>query len=447
MKSMLIANVGNSDLGTGEQAYFSKGIHNIYEESKKFCDDKYFKFDAILLEPMIKELIKEYEIEGIYLLATEQRPIHQQDTIYIARIIKEILYKKFEIKSIEIIQIHENPSDYDEMFNLYEREIRKIAPDADVIHISITGGTPGQNMALLTRSLMIFGKKVQIIYKPKGIKETKRLKIGEEITKILLSERLKALKERHLYGVAAELAEESNILSQKEVYRLRALEHKSLFDFEECVNDLERVFDTASGEEKARIKKEIEEIKRLHEGLKNKKPFSEEYFLTYKALIRELCENMKIKLDQSAYTDFLGRLFRFEEAILRYAFEKETNIITERIKGGFEDFEKYIKSDKDLLSFLEGEGIKLEYIDPNRRILRKIIEFWVTKRGIKKWGQVFGFVNRINKPEGNSLADLRNKSILAHGFEGISKNDFENYGDILRDIDRISLSLKDSNTV
>ena len=128
---------------------------------------------------------------------------------------------------------------------------------------------------------------------------------------------------------------------------------------------------------------------------------------------------------------------------MRYVFEKETKVITEKIKGGYEDFERYVKSDKELLSFLEREGIKLEHIDPNRRILRKIIEFWVKKRDFIKCGQIFGFVDRINKPEGSSLADLRNKSILAHGFEGISKKEFENYGDILKDIDRILISLND----
>jgi hypothetical protein len=159
---------------------------------------------------------------------------------------------------------------------------------------------------------------------------------------------LNALQEKHLYGFAAELAEESNILSQKEVYRLRALEHRGLFDFEECVEDLKRVFVAASGDEKALVKKEIEQMKRLIGGLKNKVPFTDEYFLTYNALIRELCANMKLKWEQSAYADFLGRLFRFEEAVLRYVFEKETKVITEKIKGGYEDFENYGDIPKDI---------------------------------------------------------------------------------------------------
>jgi len=39
-----------------------------------------------------------------------------------------------------------------------------------------------------------------------------------------------------------------------------------------------------------------------------------------------------------------------------------------------------------------------------------------------KLGPIFGFVKKINEPNGTSLTDLRNKSILAHGFEGISKD-------------------------
>jgi hypothetical protein len=437
MRSILIANIGNSDLGTGEQSYFGRGIYNIYEESKKFYDDKNFKFDAILLESMIRELIKEYEIEKIFLLATEQLPIHQQDTIYIARIIKEILDIKFEIKQIEIIPIHENPSDYDEMFNLYEREIRKISPDADVIHISITGGTPAQNMALLTRSLMKYGQMVQIIYKPKGLKETKRLKIGEEITRILLSERLNALIERHLYGAAAELAEESNILSQKKVHKLRAQEHRGLFDFEECVEDMKKVFVATSGEEKAKVKKEMDEMERLKDGLKGKNLLSEEYFLTYKALINELYTNMKQKWEQGAYADFLGRLFRFEEAVLRYVFEREFKVNTEKEeKGEFLEFQRFVKSNNKLTDFLNQS--KIESQEPNRRALFMILTF--LKKENSERIDIKEIQERIGRIE--KMADLRNKSILAHGFEGISKRDLEKYGNILEDIDIIVKKLQ-----
>ncbi len=438
MKSIVVANVGNSDLGKGDETYFDIRKDNIYEKSKEFYESNNFNFEAILLEPLIKELIKDFEIEWIYLFATEQRPFHPKDTIYVAKIIKEILTKRFQIENIELVYIHENPSDYDKMFTIYENEIEKMSSDADVIHVSITGGTSAQNTALLIHSLLKFGNRVQAIYKPMGVKEPKKFKIGEEIARILLYEQVKALESKHLYSAAVEIAERYNLLTNKDIHILRSKEHRALFDFEACIKDLEKVSDATFGEEKVRVKKEIEEINRLKEGLKNKEPFSEEYFLTYKALIKELCTNMKLKWGQRAYADFLGRLFRFEEALLRYVFEKETNVTTKKIKEEYKDFERYVNDNEELLDFLGKNGIKLEHIEPNRRVLRKILEFWVTKKAKQKLGIIYRFVKKINEPEGNSLADLRNKSILAHGFEGISKDDFEKYKDILDDIQNIS---------
>ena len=435
MRSIVIANIGNSDLGKEEKPYFDMRRNNIYEHSKQLYESRRYDFGAILLEPVIKEIVKEYEIERLYLFATKQRPVHPKDTIYVAYIVKEILDREFGFgERIEVVQIDENPADYDTMFGLYEGEMGRISTDADVIHVSITGGTPAQNMALLIKSLLAFGNKVQVVYKLMGSKEVEKFKIGEAIVKILLMEQLKALKKRHLYGSAAELAEKYYLLELKEILMLKAKEHRVLFNFEESVKVLRKALEGAHGEERARIKREVEDIEKIEEGIESKERFSEEYFLTYRALIKELAYNMKLKWEQGAYADFLGRLFRFEEAVLRYIFEKETRVTTEKIKGKYEDFERYVKSDVELLSFLKAEGIKLERIEPNRKVLRKILEFWVTK-----WGPIFGFVDKINKPEGDSLADLRNKSILAHGFEGISVDRIkERYKrDILSDIERL----------
>lgn len=432
MRSVVIANVGNSDLGNGEETYFDIRKDNIYEKSKELYENKNFDFDAILLEPLVKELIKEYEIERIFLFATEQQPVNQKDTIYTARIIKEILIKKFNINNIEIIQVHDNPSDYDEMLKVYEREIGKISTSADVVHISITGGAPAQNTALLIRSLLKFGNIIQAVYKPMGTRETKNFKIGEEISRILLSEQLRVLNEKHLYGAAAELAEKYNLLSQREFYRLKAREHRGLFDFEECIKNMEKLLDAASGEERLIIKKEIDEMERIKDGLKGKNLLSEEYFLTYKALIKELYNSMKQKWEQGAYADFLGRLFRFEEAVLRYVFEREFKVNTEKDeKGGFLDFKKFIESNNNLTDFLKHS--RIDSREPNRRVLFMILTF--LKKEDRDRIDIKEIQERMEKIE--KMADLRNKSILAHGFEGITKRDFEKYGDILEDIDII----------
>jgi len=437
MRSIVIANIGNSDLGKDEKPYFDIRKNNVYEDSKRLYENVKFDFEAILLEPVIREIVKEYEIERLYLFATKQRPVHQKDTIYVACIVKEILNREFGIgERIDVIRIDENPADYDMMFGLYEEEMGRISTDADVIlHVSITGGTPAQNMALLIKSLLAFGNKVQVVYKLMGSKEVEKFKIGEAIVKILLSEQLKALKDGHLYGSAAELAEKYYLLELKEILMLKAKEHRVLFDFEESVKVLRKALNGAHGEERARIKSEIEDIERIEEGLKGKERFSEEYFLTYRALIKELVYNMKLKWEQGAYADFLGRLFRFEEAMLRYTFEKEFNVSTERDESkGYPVFKEFIESNNKLKRFLEESSIKPE--EPNRRTLFMILTFLKKenpdRKDIKETQEIIGKIEK--------LADLRNKSILAHGFEGISKDRIkERYrGDILSDIERVA---------
>jgi hypothetical protein len=61
------------------------------------------------------------------------------------------------------------------------------------------------------------------------------------------------------------------------------------------------------------------------------------------------------------------------------------------------------------------------------------------KKKWKKYGKIYGFSINLEK-----LSELRNKSILAHGFMGISKKDIvEKYGSkddeekIIRDLDEI----------
>ncbi|PKP56699.1 MAG: hypothetical protein CVT89_05780 [Candidatus Altiarchaeales archaeon HGW-Altiarchaeales-2] len=50
-------------------------------------------------------------------------------------------------------------------------------------------------------------------------------------------------------------------------------------------------------------------------------------FCFKKALIIELYENMKVRWEQGAYIDFLGRLFRFEEAVYYYLIFKKNKTL------------------------------------------------------------------------------------------------------------------------
>jgi len=440
MNAYLFANIGNSDIGKNLKPLF-KSKRDIYEQSKKLFEENKFSFDAILLEPILNYIKDNYTLANIFLFGTEQVNIHPQDSIYIARIVKKILINKFNIEEnkIKIIQITKNPADRDEMYNFYEEFLNSINEEISITFISLTGGTPAQNEALLLNSTKKFGLKIQAVYLPQNSNNIKILKIGEKIYKNFLMREFNILKEKHQYTGAIKLAEEYQLLKNDEIEKLKAINYKLLFDFNNAIKCLEKIKECYLGEEKLKIEKEIENLKKIQQGLTKKFEFNKEYFVVNFLLIKELYENMKIKWEEGAYVDFIGRLFRLEEAILRLLFEKYTQTSTAKIKGSFSNFASWVKNNKELLDFLMIEKIDPNKIEPNRKILRKILEFWVKKENRTELACIFNFINKINTPEGNSLAELRNKSILGHGFLGFSKDTIEKYykRNIFKDIDMI----------
>ena len=433
MKSILIANIGNSDLGKDNKPFFDLRKNEIYARSKEMLENKDFTgLEPIILKPIIRKIKENSTLDKIYLFATEQESHYSQDTIYIAQIIKELL----KDENIEIIKITDNPSNHDLMFEFYEHELSKIKDLVDNYYISITGGTPAENISLLLKGLLKFGNKIRVIYKSINSNEAFEFKIGETIGKILLKREMEILEKKHLYIAAANLGEKYDLLKSSEIKKLKAKEYRLLFDFDKSFELMNEIKDGFAGKEKDEILKEIE----ILESFKEVKgaELNDEYFTRYLNLINELYENMKVKWEQGAYVDFVGRLFRFEEAVLRFVFEKETKITTDKIKGKYEAFSLYLTKNEDLFYYLCKEKVDLVKITPNRKTLRKILEFEVKYKKSEN-GAIFGFFNKINEPEGDSLAGLRNKSILAHGFAGISETTIkEKYkGDIMEDLEKI----------
>lgn len=445
MKAILFANIGNRDLGKNGTPEYKLGNNiDIYDNSKQLFENKKFDFDAILLEPTINYINEKHSLESIYLFGTEQINYNSKDTIYIAKIIKEILKHKYRIedKNIKVIQITKNPSDRDGMYDFYQEFFKDEDFKDKEVFISLTGGTPAQNEALLFESVAKFKLNVQAVYLPKDSKEVRELSIGEKIYKKGLIDQINAFKEKDLYEGAIELVERHGLGEDLDL--LKAENYRNLFDFENSLKYYNNALQKYSGEKRAEIQGEIEAINELKGGL-NKKEFSEKYFLTYRTLLKELCRNMKIKWRQGAYVDFVGRLFRFEEAFLRFVFESKYKVSTKKDKNGKHlAFKEFIESNDNvkLKGFLDEAKIKPE--NPNRRVLFMILTF--LKKENPNWDElkkVHGIISKIEE-----LADLRNKSILGHGFEGISKDKFEKeYNrDILGDINSILEFIKDYNT-
>ena len=437
MKTLLIANIGNSDLGKNDEPIFVLRKDNVYEKSKEiFKKGGSQEYEAILLEPQINKIIIEnYQINKIYLFATEQEPMHPTDSIYVARIVKEILKDKFgfEDKQVELLRIDENPADFDAMFKAYEVKVKSIE-DGESIFVSLTGGTTQMNLSLLFHSLLRFGDRVSTIYKPRGKKKAEIIGIGPQIRNVLLLEQVKALKEMHLYTAAAALAEKCK-LPKDEVNLLKAFGHRISFNFDavkHLIKELNpnyepRIFskkeiDNFLGDvgdllklERAtnKMRKKLENFQKL-ENLQ----LDKEYFEIHKLLIRELYESMMKKWEQKEYADFVTRLHRFEEAVLRFLLQ-------------------YFAVKENLTNWQHYAGESVKQGDPQKNFCDLIIKNlnseecrreeaknWLIlqalhclKNGIGLDKEIYEVLSTIN----NFMSKIRNRLMNVHGWEGVSR--------------------------
>ena len=177
-KAILLANIGNSDLGIGEDSIFSPKsasfTGNVYEDSKKRWElGDYKDLDLPILEPTIKKIKESFEIQEITLFGTEQFPINKQDTIFIALIAKKIICERynFDEDRVTVSTIFKNPTDYKKLLRFYQRKAGKIQDTVDQIFVSTTGGTPQTNLSLMLQISRRFGEKVKMVYKPRSEKE------------------------------------------------------------------------------------------------------------------------------------------------------------------------------------------------------------------------------------------------------------------------------------
>jgi len=404
--ALLIANIGNSDIGRDKISFFSseKGQVNIYEKSRDLWRSKEFEnVELLLLNPVLRKIQETFDIVGIYLFCTEQNPPHPQDTKFIAHIVKSILCSRYDFDetSINLQVISKNPADYDEMLRLYRAEIYNLPESTDRVFVSVTGGTQQQNFSAMFESVARFREKATMIYTSRGSEGAIECGVGYEIHKRMITHRVDILKAKKMYGVAAELAEEYGILDVNEIKMLQAKNHRLLFDFESAWMLFNEIKDKLP-EHREEIYNAINDL----EKLKNKNKY---------ALIHELYGNMLVKWEQGAYVDFLGRLFRFEEAVLRFVVENEFNISTEKDENDLR-FKSDVSSNNNLKNFLDKN--RISYNAPNRLCLFMMLRFLISKNPDRNDLKIItDTINKIKK-----LSDLRNASIMAHGFEGISRD-------------------------
>jgi len=416
------------------------------------------KLSMPMLEVAVDYILRrDKAIDRMVLIATDQPetelPKHRDnDTLFFAEIIKRLLAKK--IKDIRVVLIKQNPSNVDDMLDFFKQVLKRgkalQMENMQKCYTLTTGGVPGASMALLMQSIEYYREKCYPLYVSEKTGHVIPLRIGSQMLTSFRNETISKALDRYDYSaVAAMLADQAD---EQERFCWRLAEyakHRLYFDFDTALSITENTI----GEVSARERSFCEYLQRDLDGLREKERW---------ALIRELFLNLRIKFVREEFVDFLGRVFRFQEDVLRYIVERELGFSTEMDKKSrYDEFINGIKRNKVLVKYLEESrfsGKPLKYDEPTIPCLTQMVRFLIEVNDngngkplitddsrIQRYRQIIDIFERVNE-----LSGLRNKSIIAHGYDGVSQAILqERYGegniiaDLRKVVELIGVDLKE----
>lgn len=213
---------------------------------------------------------------------------------------------------------------------------------------------------------------------------------------------IKKLVERYDYGGALEVLKESGVKAEDVARVLDSCRHAVNFDFKTA----QTLLQTVSEE---RFKQE--DVQRLMDNLDALNRGEAE------ALLSELLENLKFQIVNEEYIDFLGRVYRFKEAIYKYMFLKT------QMKDRPFTFQSRFMQKKEILKVLRNH-----YKIFNSNLIFALNSYFSKHTSHE---EAIGYVMGVmNTPQMNQLIELRHDSLIGHGFKGISYEEVNKvYGD------------------
>lgn len=451
MKHILyLSNVGQRDV-----LYKNKiiGPENTRDYAKLFLNDYENKVSDLSI-PIIQKgidyiLKKESTCHlSICLFCTDQsdETYRYSDTVYMADIIQKKIKDLYKLRddSIQCFRIHQNPSNYENMYVFYKNKmpaISKTLDRVDRVYISNAGGTPACNMSLTLHGTIHFGLKSSVLELPlEGEAGETRLAhiLVESYEKSLITGMLDSFNFKGCENILSQHAEDPvkinlGLLCRYAHYRL-------LFDFEKAEEDilsldgsfiripesLSYIFPNGNTLVKL-FHKQIQNLRKKIEfnGDKTQEE-KQEWYTFQRKILCEIALNALIKYETGQYTDFLGRMFRLQEGMLRLAFEEITGYSTE-INSRQEpvDFNNFLKSPQgqEIQDFINNNAkTPVSFSKPNTYNLKEILRYY-SLRDEEIKSRYRNYIHFTDKIDG--WKSYRNKSIIAHGTDGITEANIE----------------------
>lgn len=431
-KILFAATIGNRDVRFDDKDL--RPARNEGEKALELLKSKPELFSLPILIPALKA-VKE-PISRIFLIVTDQpgeyidEAHRANDTIFFGQIIKELLlqrFKQFGLKDkpaekIEIISVSENPTIMSTLLHSLQSSVL-----SKFLHwrnqgfsklcLCTTGGVPGLNAAVTLLADRAFKSRLNLLrVNEKGIVFPDP--ISAELEKIELSNVIANLAKDWNFKQIQMRIEESgtNDSPFRQIAILcHAMSRRLVFDFGGAVEILRNEF-ANSGPFMPLFENQINEISSLLNLDQTEK--------AREKLVSELILNIIFKFKQQEFVDVSGRVFRMLE---EFAFMILETIVGQKFpftdnENGYPAFRNYVEGNKDLLNNLFSQ--KIDYKRLNLLTAEKTLEFLSKSKNlsgeesslIKEFLQVY---NQLSK-----LKQLRNKSIIAHGFRSISRNDY-----------------------
>jgi hypothetical protein len=439
MSVWLMINLGNSDLladGARPRAPRpdGKALYETYEQHR---------FELPIIEPCLREMLtQEQQIDALTLFYTDQPEsplttapdrygvsLRDKDTLWYAQIIRCALSERFPetIGAITLARIERadassiNPSMYDEALDAYgDLLARQYDPTTTACYVLMAGGIPACNTALQLQAISCYGERCRTIYQPER-GSPYELRVGAQVLGTFRRATAIDALQRQDFATALPLVRQ--IAGPHIVGLVAYASYREAFDFERAQAELDKAKIAASGE----TREFLDRLRRDLDALIGRENIG--------ALLRELSTNAAITYRNGRYADFLGRLFRFQEAALRYIVETKIGLPTDmskaRIAVNGPAFVNGIAANVQLKEALDArtlDGAPLRYDTPNLPTMQAMLDFIVKPSGVRadgapyltkaEAGQFGEIQRRLNKI--SALAQLRNQSVIAHGFTGVS---------------------------
>ena len=397
----------------------------------EYLNNNFEKFKNYISLNILDKIIDKFDI--IYIFTTNQSwPYNNQDTKYEWEIIKKL----FHNKEIILKEYTLNPTNRKETFTFFLNFIKSNNNfEGEKVYILWSWWVPAMKEGLNIAWVMYINncQLVDINEKNWDMQESEVEKsyLKEFDKKIILN-----LLNNYNYEGIVDLLENSVIENRQLENFVKYCFYRFNFNFIKS----NEIYEQYLGE---KLKLEEQQFKNWIIDQENYEDIEERVKQDSTRFI-ELLDNIEITYNKWEYTMLLWKLFRFIEWLNRLLFEKITKVSTNQVKWAdksnieelYKPFMDYLNNKPSLKEYLEDKKIDIQKW-VNNYVLFNILEYlfkndnsivWNNKKILWKWLKMQKKEkNNKEKEEKNFqfLNEKRNKSIMAHWWEWIDKEDLK----------------------